>query len=75
MLIDNDSKPKETIYYIAIEILQKIKKKERVKIALVEEVYEELDDKYPAFKYELALNFLFLIEKIRIEEGDLVYVS
>ncbi|RLQ89997.1 ABC-three component system middle component 6 [Falsibacillus albus] len=74
MLIDKDSKPEETILYLSAQILLKIKKLERIKLALIENLYEEIDEKQPYFKYNLALNFLYLIDKLKIEGGDLVYV-
>ncbi|WP_069937845.1 ABC-three component system middle component 6 [Domibacillus iocasae] len=74
MLIDKDSKPKDTILYLSAQLLATLKKHGQVKLALIEELYEEIDEKQPLFKYNLALNFLFLINKVKIEGGDLVYV-
>jgi hypothetical protein len=74
MLIDKDSKPQDTILYLSAKLLSKIKDRGRVKLALIEELYDEIDEKQPLFKYNLSLNFLFLIDKVKIEGGDLVYV-
>ncbi|OES45848.1 hypothetical protein BA724_03330 [Domibacillus iocasae] len=73
-MIDKDSKPKDTILYLSAQLLATLKKHGQVKLALIEELYEEIDEKQPLFKYNLALNFLFLINKVKIEGGDLVYV-
>ncbi|QDP39448.1 ABC-three component system middle component 6 [Radiobacillus deserti] len=75
MLIDKDSKPEDTILYLSAQLLLKVKSLGRIKLALIESLYEEIDDKQPYFKYNLALNFLYLIDKVKIEGGDLVYVS
>ncbi len=75
MLIDKDSKPEDTILYLSAQLLRKIKVAQRVKLHSIENIYEEIDDKQPYFKYNLALNFLFLIDKIIIEGGEVVYVS
>jgi hypothetical protein len=75
MLIDKDSKPKDTILYLSSQLLSKIKTRERIKLAFIEELYDEIDEKQPYFKYNLSLNFLYLIEKVKIEEGELIYVS
>jgi len=75
MLIDKDSKPEDTILYLSAQILLKLKKLGRINLALLESFYEEINEKQPYFKFNLALNFLYLINKVEIEGGDLVYVS
>lgn len=74
MLIDKDSKPHDTILYLSAQLLFKIKDRGRVKLALIEDLYYEIEENQPFFKYNLSLNFLYLIDKIRIDGGDLVYV-
>lgn len=74
MLIDKDSKPEDTILYLSAQLLFKIKSHSRIKLALIEELYQEIDEKQPYFKFSLSLSFLYLIDKIKIEGGDLVYV-
>ncbi|MFJ7471654.1 ABC-three component system middle component 6 [Peribacillus frigoritolerans] len=75
MLIDKDSKPEDTILFLSAQILLKLKKHGRINLALIENIYEEINKKQPYFKFNLALNFLYLIDKVKIEGGDLVYVS
>lgn len=75
MLIDKDSKPEDTIFYLSVQLLSKIKSQARIELALIEEIYSEIDEKQPYFKYNLALDFLYLIDKVKIEGRDLVYVS
>lgn len=75
MLIDKDSKPQDTIFYLSAQLLSEIKRRNRVKLALIEDLYGEINEKQPYFKYNLALDFLYLIDKVKIEGGDLVYVS
>lgn len=75
MLIDKDSKPEETILYLSAQILLKLKNLGKINLALIENLYEEINEKQPYFKFNLALNFLYLIGKVKIEGGDLVYVS
>ncbi|KYG58818.1 ABC-three component system middle component 6 [Planococcus maritimus] len=74
LLIDRDSKPEETIFYLSARLLLEIKKKEKINVVFIDSLYEEVDSKQPAYKHNLSLNFLFLINKIKIENGDLVYV-
>ena len=74
LLIDQDSKPQETILYLSALLLSKIKEVCRIKLALIDELYQEIDSRQPVYKFNLSLNFLFLMNKIKIEEGDLIYV-
>ena len=76
MLISKDSDPTESLFYIAGCILAVCKSK---KIAyLPEDLYNAILSKYKldiAFaQYCLALDFLFLIDKIENEGGVLYYV-
>lgn len=72
MIIDKDSNPKDTIYYIAactIEVVSTNKYN-------VEDLYEILKERYNDSLdytiYLLSLDFLFLIDKISIsKEGFL----
>lgn len=75
MLIDKDSKPQETILYLSAQILSKLKEIGSINLAQIDNLYKEINEKQPYFKFNLAINFLYLIDKIKIEGGDLVYVS
>lgn len=72
MIIDRDSDPKDTIFYIAASALEVI----QTRNLNVENLYETLKEEYNSSLeyniYLLALDFLFLIDKILIsEEGFL----
>jgi len=72
MIIDRDSKPKDTIYYIAACIIEVISSNQYN----VEDLYEILKEQYNGTLdytiYLLSLDFLFLIDKISIsKEGFL----
>jgi hypothetical protein len=75
MLINKDANPADNIYYIACCILEEVKGLTKV---LIDECYYTVMKKYnKSLKYTdylLALNFLFLIEKINFKEGGLSYV-
>lgn len=75
MLIDKDSKPKDTILYLSAQLLKELKEREKIKLTMLEDLYEEIDERQPLFKYNLSLDFLFLINKVRIDGGEIVYVS
>lgn len=75
LLIDRDSKPEDTILYISAQLAAKLKDTGKVKVAFIEQVYNEVDSQQPVYKYNLSLNFLFLVGKVKIEDGDLIYVS
>ncbi len=74
MLIDNDTKPIDTIFYLSARMLFKIKKYKKINVAKLDNLYKEINPQQPAFKFQLALNFLFLIEKVEIRGGELFYV-
>ncbi len=69
MIILKDRAPINTIYYIAGCIIQEIKNKKFE----VDELYELIKEKYNSeLEYKnflIALNFLFLLEKIKLLEG------
>ena len=72
MIIDRDSKPRDTVYYTAACIMEVISSNNYS----VEDLYETLKVQYNESLdysiYLLSLNFLFLIEKILISrEGYL----
>lgn len=76
MIIDRDSRPKDTIYYVSGCILSALQTKE----IEVDILFELIRDQYNAlldyYIFLLALNFLYLIEKIEIsEEGMLRCIS
>jgi len=74
LLIDHDSKPQDTILYISALLLDKIKEYKKINVALLDEIFKEIDSKHPIYKFQLSLNFLFLIDKIYIDNGEIVYV-
>ncbi|MGZ9697640.1 ABC-three component system middle component 6 [Bacillus safensis] len=72
MIIDRDSNPKDTVYYISACILEIISLNKHN----VEDLYETLKKRYnDSLEYTiylLSLDFLFLIDKISIsKEGFL----
>lgn len=75
LLIDRDSKPEETIFYISVQIFSRIKKQKKIKIADLDKMYDEIDSKEPYFKFNFALDFLYLLNKVNIVGDDIVYVS
>lgn len=72
IIIDRDSNPKDTVYYISACILEVISSKKYN----VEDLYETLKDRYNDSLdytiYLLSLDFLFLIDKISISEEGLL---
>lgn len=74
MLIDYDSKPKETILYLSAELNLKLKENKVVKLVDLGDLCMEIDSKEPFFKYELALNFLYVTGKIEIVKDKIIYV-
>ena len=74
MLIDKDSRPKDTILYLSAQVLARLRGRGRVKLVHINDLFNEIDDKQPLFKYNLSLNFLFLVNRVKIEGGELVYV-
>lgn len=74
MLIDKDTNPKDTIFYISVVLLENLKERGRVRVNSVNQIFRDIAPNQPSYKLQLSLNFLFLIDKIIIEEGELVYV-
>lgn len=74
LLIDRDSKPQDTIFYISALVLNKIKELKRIEIALLDNIFYAINPKHPMYKYQLALNFLFLADKVYLDNGEIVYV-
>lgn len=75
MLVDKDSKPQETILYLSAQILSKIKEYRRIDIGALNTIFQDIDSTQPSYKFYLSLNFLYLMDKVKIEKGELVYVS
>lgn len=75
MLVDKDSKPQETILYLSAQILSKIKEYRRIDIGALDTIFQDIDSTQPSYKFYLSLNFLYLMDKVKIEKGELVYVS
>ncbi|WP_430098301.1 ABC-three component system middle component 6 [Peribacillus simplex] len=75
MLINKDARPADSIYYIACCIIEELK---GLNTVFVDDGYYIIKEQYnKSLKYtdyHLALNFLFLIEKIVFKEGRLNYV-
>lgn len=74
MIIDNDTKPKETILYLSAIMLLKLKTYKKINVTELDDLFKEINPNQPAFKFQLALNFLFLMNKIDIKGGQLSYV-
>lgn len=74
LLIDHDTKPQNTILYISAQLIEIIKEKKKINIALLDKIFTEIYPKQPIYKYQLSLNFLFLLDKIAIENGEIIYV-
>lgn len=75
MLIDMDSKPKDTIFYIAIQLHNVFQEKENIKITDLNSVFNKIDANHPEYKYNLALNLLYLLNKVQITNKEVHYVS
>lgn len=75
LLVDSDSKPEETIIYLSAKMLKIFKNKKKINIALLDEIFNEVNPQQPRYKFYLGLNFLFLIGKIDIYGSELIYVS
>lgn len=75
MIIDRDSKPKDTVYYISACILETISSKKHNVEVLYETLKERYNDSLEYTIYLLSLDFLFLIEKISISEEGLLQCS
>lgn len=74
MLIDKDSKPIDTVFYLSIKLNNEIKSQGKIRISELEKLYDKIDSKQPHSKFVLALDFLYLLSKIKIKGDDLVYV-
>lgn len=72
MIIDRDSNPKDTVYYISACILEIITLNKHNVESLYEALKERYNDSLEYTIYLLSLDFLFLIDKISIsKEGFL----
>lgn len=74
MLIDKDSKPQDTILYLSAKLLITIKRYKRINVGSLDTIFNEIDSSQPTYKFYLSLKFLYLMNKVEIEEGELVYV-
>ncbi|MBM7572950.1 hypothetical protein JOC48_003482 [Aquibacillus albus] len=75
MIIDRDSNPKDTIYYISACILGVISSKKHNVEDLYETLKEQYNDSLDYTIYLLSLDFLFLIDKITINEEGVLQCS
>lgn len=72
MIIDRDSDPKDTIFYVAASALEILKAQELDVETLYEVLKKEYNSSLDYNIYLLSLDFLFLLNKICIsEEGFL----
>ena len=69
MLINRNKRPRDTIYYIAGCILIEIQKRSMTLDKLYEIIKKSYNDVLEYKDFILALNFLFLIEKISFSKG------
>lgn len=72
IIIDRDSNPKDTVYYISSCILEVISSKKYNVEDLYETLKERYNDSLDYTIYLLSLDFLFLIDKISISEEGLI---
>lgn len=72
MIIDRDSRPKDTIYYISGCIMSVLQTKETEVDSLFELTRDQYNELLDYYIFLLALNFLYLTEKIEISEGGML---
>lgn len=76
ILIDTDSRPNETILYLSAELLQQFKKKKKIPLDTLDKfLHNAIHSNIPMYKLYLSLDFLYLLGKIEIIRGDIIYVS
>lgn len=75
MIIDRDSNPQDTVYYISACILEIITLKKHNVGDLYEILKGRYNDSLDYALYLLSLDFLFLINKITISEEGLLQCS
>jgi len=75
MIISKDSKPRDTVYYISACVLELLVKKDYGVDTLFDQVKNIYNSELEYSTFLSALNFLFLIGKIDLnEEGLLVCI-
>lgn len=70
LLINKNVKPTQTIYYLSVLVYKQLKSNKYH----IRELYDEIIKKNNEIRYQdflYALNFLFLVDKIKIE-GDVI---
>lgn len=72
IIIDRDSNPKDTVYYISACILEVLYSKKYNVEDLYETLKERYNDSLEYTIYLLSLDFLFLIDKVSISEEGLL---
>lgn len=72
MIIDRDSRPKDTIYYISGCILSVLQAKETEVDSLFELIRDQYNDLLDYYIFLLAVNFLYLTEKIEISRKGML---
>lgn len=72
LIIERDSKSKDTIYYLSGCILSILKKDHFSVEALFEEIHKEFNDSIDFTKFLLSLDFLYLLNKIEVSERGLI---
>ncbi|UYT10394.1 ABC-three component system middle component 6 [Lactococcus garvieae] len=76
MIIDRDSRPVDTVYYTSAYILNLVSKKSYQVEKLYEELKRNCNSELDYTIFILALDFLFLLEKVDFSlEGDLICLS
>lgn len=75
MIVDKDSKPEETIYYTACCLLELLKRKRYNHIdELQVDLSKEFGIKPNYSSFSMSLNFLFLIERIKITPKEIICI-
>lgn len=72
MIIDRDSNPKDTVYYIAACVIEIISSNKYNVDDLYRNLKEQYNDLLEYTIYLLSLNFLFLINKISISKEGFI---
>lgn len=74
IILNKNEKPQNTVYYIAGCILNELSKE----VYTIDELFEQLKMKYNNVLeyniYMLAINFLFLLNKLQEDQGVLICI-
>lgn len=72
LIIDENSKPIDTIYYTAGCIMQCLKKESSETDEIYNNIRRNFNENLDFSTYLLALNFLFLIDKVMVDEKGIL---